>query len=141
MATLFAYPVGVIPPVDSPDRRGTTQSATAEPISQAGVEGITGYDPWTHANLALMADKSQPEITPYGEPAYALAGEITSEWGGMPSLVRYFVDIAGAVLAVKRPVKDFYGPTGRFYGPEQTAYEVQLESPTTDYWSVIIGQD
>src|SRR5215831_559312 len=139
MANLFAYPVDMILPVDSPDRRGTFQQATETDVSQAGPEGIRGYDPWTHANLALMADDSKPEITPYGEPVYAKAGGITAEWGGSPYLVRYFTDQAGSVLLVRRPVKDYYGPTGQFMGPQQTAWEASYQSPTTDYWSVIIG--
>lgn len=139
MANLFAYPVDVITPVDPVDRRGTTQSATAQPVSQDGPEGIRGYDPWTMANLAHMADDSKPEVTPYGEPAYSLAGEIVSEWGGSPYLVRYFADQAGSVLYVRRQAKDFSGPTGQFYGPQQTAWEASYETPTTDYWSVILG--
>jgi len=139
VAVLFAYPIDIPTPVDTPDRRGTTQSATAQSISQDGPEGIRGYDPWTMANLAHMADDSKPEVTPYGEPAYSLAGEIVSEWGGSPYPVRYFNDQAGSVLQVRRPVKDYYGPGGQFHGPQQTAWEASYQSPTTDYWSVIIG--
>lgn len=139
MASLFAYPVDIPLPVDSNDRRGTFQPATESNVDSSGPDGIRGYDPWTHANLALMADDSKPEITEYGEPVYAKAGGITGEWGGSPYPVRYFNDQAGAVLAVKRSIKDFSGPTGQFYGPQQTAWEAAYESPTTDYWSVIIG--
>lgn len=115
--------------------------ANATNVDQSGPEGITGYDPWTHANTALMSDRSQPEQGPYGEPSYAKAKAITGEVGGMPSPVKYFSDQTGMVLLVRRPVRFNEGVTGAFYGPQQTAWEAGYVDPTTDYWSVIIGQE
>jgi hypothetical protein len=138
--TLSLMPKDLPLPYDAD--RGEFNGSTGQPISQAGPDGITAYDPWTHANLAKMADHSQPELGEYGEPAYSQSSDTTGEWGGMPSPVRYFSDQGGYVLQIRRLVHPWdtssYS-TGRFYGPQQTAWEYSYVEPTDDYWSVILG--
>lgn len=138
--TLSLMPKDLPLPYDND--RGEFNQSTAEPISQAGPEGITPYDPWTHANLAKMADHSQPEQGEYGEPSYSNSKAITGEWGGMPSPVRGFADQGGAVIQIRRlmhPWDNGSYSTGRFNGPAETAWQYSYEDPTSDYWSVILG--
>lgn len=131
-------------PADLPqlvdDNHGVFLPATAVDIDHSGgPDAIVHYDPWTHAQLAKQADTSQPEIGSYGEPSYAKGGSIVAEWGGMANPVRDYQDHDYAVLQVKRQVKDFSGVTGRFNGPQETAYAATYQDPSTDYWSVLIG--
>ena len=135
-------PINAMPddlPLPISDNHGVFIPANAEDVSHDGPEGIRGYDPWTMANLPLMADESQPETGLYGEPSYAKAGSIVAEWGGMPVPVRDYQDHTDATLQLKRQVKLNQGPSGQFNGPQQTAWEASYVEPTSDYWSVILG--
>lgn len=137
--TLSLMPKDLPLPIDA-QNNGITTGTTGQVPSRTGPDGITAWDPWTHANLALMADKSQPEIgNDYGEVTYYQTPTIVSEWGGMPSPVAPFQDIGGDVLIAPRMAKNFSGPTGQFMGPAQTAWEATYQDPTSDYYSVILG--
>jgi hypothetical protein len=140
--TLSLMPKDLPLPVEPGDRNGISNQSTAIDVPvRNGPDGIFPYDPWLNANLAKQADYSQPETSDYGEPAYGKGGSITAEWGGMPSPVNGFADIGGSTLQVRRllhpwPTNEV---TGRFNGPQQTAWEYAYTDPSSDYWSVIVG--
>lgn len=129
----------VVIPIPMSENNGCFLPANAEDVSTAGPDGLRAFDPWTHANLAVMADKSQPETGPYGEPSQAKAATIVAEWGGMPNPVRDYQDQSHTVLQLRRPVRNNQGPAGQFNGPQQTAFQAQYVAPENDYWSVITG--
>lgn len=143
--TLSLMPKDLPLPVESPERHGISNQSTAIDVPvRKGSEDIFPYDPWINANVAKMTDRSQPETDEYGEPSYAKGGAITAEWGGMPSPVRGFADIDGSVLLVRRLIHPWdHGSdaTGRFNGPQQTAWEYSYQDPVEDYYSVITGAD
>lgn len=102
---------------------------------------LRDYDPWTWAIPARILDHSRPAIGPYGEPSGpGKAGSIVAEWGGQPSPVRDYQDVTAAVLLSQRQMSyhTSAGPAGRFYGPQQTAWEATATTPVGDYWSTIV---
>lgn len=139
--TLSLMPKDLPLPVDQ--NNGTFVPAGAQEVNEHGPERITAWDPWTHSNVALMADKSQPLAgdNNYGEATYYKAGEINAEWGGMPSPVRDYQDMSGSVLHVKgrNKTQGVTGPGGQFNGPAEAANALTYVDPTSDYWSVIVG--
>lgn len=143
--TMSLMPRDLPLPLEPGDRNQISNQATAtEVVTRQGPDGIFPYDPWINANVAKMSDHSQPEIGEYGEPTYYKGGAITAEWGGMPSVVEDYQNIDGAVILVRRqmhPWDSGSNSTGRFFGPQQTAWESSYVDPTADYWSVILGQE
>jgi hypothetical protein len=122
-------------PLPIAESHGRFVQATRQP-SQIGA-----YDPWTWAQIAAMVDDSKPEQDPYGGVSQgAGGGALNADWGGMPYPVRDYQDTVDAVLLVPRLIHNNQGPTGRFYGPQQTAWEASAQTPPTDYWSTIILQ-
>lgn len=140
--TLSLMPKDLPLPVEPYDQ--ISNQSTSQPLPvRDGPDGIFPYDPWLNANVAKMADRSQPETGGYGEPTYITqGGSITAEWGGMPSPVRGFADIDGSVLQLRRVVHRWprNEVTGRFNGAQQTAWEYSYQEPVEDYWSVILGE-
>lgn len=129
----WGMPADLPLPVAAPGQNGRFLPATATPGP------LRGYDPWTWAIPQKIDDASIPEIGPYGEPsAMGKGGSINADWGGMPYPVRDYQDTTQTVLLAPRLVHDMSGPTGMFYGPQQTAWEANAVTPQTDYWSTII---
>lgn len=122
-------------PLPVSSRNGVFVPATAEDSD------LQDYDPWTWAIPAKILDDSRPAIGPYGEPSTpGKSGALVAEWGGMPYPLRDYQDVTAAVAYSPRQVSyhESSGPAGRFYGPQQTAWEANAQTPVGDYWSTVI---
>lgn len=140
MAGNITMPADLPQPVEVGGNYGVLLPAEPIDVVQSGnVDQVKPYDPWTDANLALMADHSQPATGPYGEPSGATSGTIVAEWGGMPSVVASFQDPNDAVVINRaRNTYGQGGETGAFYGSQQTAWQVGYQEPADDPMSVYL---
>lgn len=106
-------------------------------------EGIEAWDPWTWADVPLMVNHSMPAAGPdnNGEPAdVGAAGSIVAEWGGLQNPVLDYQDERPSVAISPRRNPNINGPAGQYSGAAISAAEASSVTPTTDYWSVLLGQ-